>query len=246
MQWRRPKLPSFKELASRSISDKFVFHNYQDAYGKYLMSLRHKAPKLVEIGLGCNMGYGPGKSIEFWQSFFQPPAEIWVFEFDHECLINFLKTKKYPNVKGFSGDQKSESDVGRFLNLSGGDFDVVIDDGSHEFAGQINSLKCLFHRIKSGGIYFIEDLYYNFMKDNSYWRFWQFGSYREQDNNTMKLINGVINALQNPAYIPFERIIGRTPRQLLNFTNLPPESEIKHTLIKSVDCFHRICALIRS
>ena len=38
-------------------------HAYQFLYSKYLGPLRHDKLQLLEIGLGCNMNYGPGKSL---------------------------------------------------------------------------------------------------------------------------------------------------------------------------------------
>lgn len=38
-------------------------------YEKYLDPIRHKPLKMLEIGLGCNMAYGPGKSYYTWLEF---------------------------------------------------------------------------------------------------------------------------------------------------------------------------------
>jgi hypothetical protein len=42
-------------------------------------------------------------------------------------------------------------------NISG-DFDIIIDDGSHINSHQIETFKILFPKLKSGGYYFIEDV----------------------------------------------------------------------------------------
>ena len=39
-------------------------------YEKYLEPMRNKKFKMLEIGLGCNMGYGPGASYGMWLEFF--------------------------------------------------------------------------------------------------------------------------------------------------------------------------------
>jgi hypothetical protein len=38
-------------------------------YEKYLEPIRDKPLKMLEIGLGCNMAYGPGKSYYTWLEF---------------------------------------------------------------------------------------------------------------------------------------------------------------------------------
>ena len=60
--------PAIKELKTigcnqARVSDKFNDHNYDMMYGMFLMPLRFiPSPKIMEIGLGCNMNYGPGAS----------------------------------------------------------------------------------------------------------------------------------------------------------------------------------------
>ena len=44
------------------------------------------------------------------------------------------------------------------LNSKQGYFDVIIDDGGHSMKQQITSLTHLFEKVRSGGIYIIEDL----------------------------------------------------------------------------------------
>ena len=60
-------------------------------------------------------------------------------------------------------DQSNPEQMNRFMAQVGGDFDIIIDDGSHIVAHQIISFKTLFPYLKSGGIYVIEDLF------SSYW-----------------------------------------------------------------------------
>ena len=49
--------------------------------------------------------------------------------------------------------------VYRFIQENGGDFDIIIDDGSHKMNHQQISFDVLFPHLKSGGIYVIEDLH---------------------------------------------------------------------------------------
>ena len=69
------------------ITDKVTTHTYQIMYGKFLLSYYSRNPtmKMLEIGLGCNMGYGPGASVALYRKLF-PQAEIWEAEYDGECV----------------------------------------------------------------------------------------------------------------------------------------------------------------
>ena len=135
-------------------------HHYHNAYQKYLIPLRTKKTKFLEIGLGCDMHYGPGKSARLWTELFKHPStEIWVAEVNVECA---QKWNKSMNNRILTGDQGDEVTLRNWVNATGGGFDVIIDDGGHTFHQQLLSLKVLFDSaLRAGGIYFMEDLVSN-------------------------------------------------------------------------------------
>ena len=47
-------------------SDKVTAHSYETMYGTFVYPLKFAAhtPRILEIGLGCNMDYGPGASVK--------------------------------------------------------------------------------------------------------------------------------------------------------------------------------------
>jgi hypothetical protein len=51
----------------------------------------------------------------------------------------------------------------KFIDETGGNFDIVIDDGGHTMNQQRVSLEKLWQIVKPGGYYFIEDLQTSFM-----------------------------------------------------------------------------------
>jgi hypothetical protein len=59
----------------------------------------------------------------------------------------------------------SQDDVSILKNVSStqGTFDVIIDDGGHSMNQQITSFTNLLPKVKSGGIYVIEDLLTSYM-----------------------------------------------------------------------------------
>lgn len=54
----------YLKLASQFGTDKVNYHNYDYLYSKYLAPVRYERLRLLEIGLGCNMRYGPGHSFK--------------------------------------------------------------------------------------------------------------------------------------------------------------------------------------
>jgi hypothetical protein len=124
-------------------------HNYTSAYERWFEPIRDEPIRLLEIGV-CDPA-APGASLNAWYEYF-PKATIYGFDivdahrFDNDRITTFV------------GDQSSPKDLAQLAESSGGDFDVIIDDGSHHAAHQQISLAALFGHLKPGGLYFIEDL----------------------------------------------------------------------------------------
>lgn len=150
-----PGSPTWREIAEKHGTDKVTTHSYWYMYEKYLNSLRNKKIKMLEIGLGCDMAYGPGKSYATWLEFF-PNVELYYMEYDAACAEKWAH--KTSQAKVFAGDQADVNFLSRFLREAGGDFDIIIDDGGHTMVQQMTSIDHLWPAVKPGGIYFCEDL----------------------------------------------------------------------------------------
>lgn len=147
------------DVAAKTKTDKITAHAYDWPYEKYLPQYISKGKiKLLEIGLGCDMRYGPGESLKVWVEYFKDiELELHFLEYDAKCVEAWQP--KYPHVVFHAGDQANFTDLARLLELSKGEFDVIIDDGGHAIHQQIFSFEFLFPKaLKHGGYYFIEDV----------------------------------------------------------------------------------------
>ena len=147
--------PSFFEIATKHGTDKVSTHSYQDMYEKYFPPLRHQPLKMLEIGLGCNMNYGPGASYYTWLEYF-PHVDLYYIEYDAACAATWAN--KTTGATIFTGDQADVAFLNKFIAEAGVDFDIIIDDGGHTMHQQKTSLKHLYQIVKPGGLYFCEDL----------------------------------------------------------------------------------------
>lgn len=159
-EWSGPK--EFAETVVKlgePITDKVAYHTYDVMYGLFLLPWREvKNFKMLEIGLGCNMVYGPGASVKIWSHFF-PRAELWEAEFDAKCVAELQQMDSLPsNMRVVVGSQSNVSTLQRWIQETGGGFDVVIDDGGHTNMMIKTSFDHLWPHVKPGGVYFIEDL----------------------------------------------------------------------------------------
>jgi len=188
-------------------------HHYHNAYQKYLIPLRYSKIKFLEIGLGCDMHYGPGKSAQLWKELFEHPlTEIWEAEANVECASKWNESM---NNRILIGDQGDEATLRNWITATGGEFDIIIDDGGHTFNQQLLSLKVLFDgALRAGGIYFMEDL-----------------------------VSNVLPGYNDAADTPVEKI--RDWNEVLMLAENPSKSKLKfHEIanLQSIECFRGMCA----
>jgi len=140
-------------------TDKVCGHSYQIMYGMHLMPLMQTSSdaKIFEIGLGCDMTYGPGASVSLWKSLF-PDANLWEAEYNAACVNKFQAQGRLANINAVTGDQADPATLQGWVEKSGGDFAAVIDDGGHQNKQIRTSFEKLWPHVKPGGLYFLEDL----------------------------------------------------------------------------------------
>lgn len=142
------------QIANKWGSDKgnkhFEAHNYTPMYERYLESLRDKDITFLEIGI--NDPRFPKASPKMWDEYFTNPKFKYVGYDITDC--SDLITSR---INIIQGDQGKATDLEKAIVE--GPYDVILDDGSHFAQHQIISFIALFPSLKSGGLYFIEDLH---------------------------------------------------------------------------------------
>ena len=156
------------EIMERHGSDKsckptwvdYEGHNYTRFYSKLFNNLRTKDINFFELGLGtnninipCNMGRlgTPGASIRAWKEYF-PNANIYGADIDKTILFN------EDRIKTFYCDQTNPIEIQKMWKNINNNFDIIIDDGLHEFNANLNFLKNSLDKLNDGGYYIIEDV----------------------------------------------------------------------------------------
>ncbi len=138
-------------------------HNYSKYYSEIFFNRRKKIRNLLEIGLGTNnlniasnMGKEgvPLASLRAWRDYFEN-ANIYGADIDRNILKNENR------IKTFFVDQRDPATIKLLFQQIGEDnFDIIVEDGLHEYSANIcffeNSIKFL----SDDGIYIIEDIYF--------------------------------------------------------------------------------------
>ena len=161
------RIQYFKDtaLSLKPVTDKIGYgkrdrHRYHNMYGQFLLPHAARIPKMkfLEIGLGCNMQYGAGASVKLWKTLF-PMAELWEAEYDQVCAESAQEKGQLNGINILIGDQGNKGVLDTWIERSGGNFDIIIDDGGHHNCQIINTFEKMWPQLNAGGYYFIEDLH---------------------------------------------------------------------------------------
>lgn len=108
------------------VSDHPGGRKYHRMYDKDLPAFRNRRVKMLEIGLGCTMDYGPGASYFAWLQYF-PDVELYFIESDEACARDWADAMSDATI--VVGDQADIGFLEDFVATYGRDFDIIIDDG---------------------------------------------------------------------------------------------------------------------
>lgn len=121
-------------------------HNYSVFYEKYLKYLKHKNIKILEIGSH------EGRALASLYYYF-PNSKLY------GANINpFQMRFNSERINEIYIDVSSKKILGNFSKYFGKEFDVIIDDASHNLKDILQTLPILFKNLKDGGFYVIEDI----------------------------------------------------------------------------------------
>jgi hypothetical protein len=161
-------------IMSNCGSDKGNRHNYTTFYNFIFNEIKSNELNIFEVGLGTNninipssMGpFGiPGASLRGWREFFKN-SNIFGADVDKDILF------QEERISTFYVDQNSKSticDLWKDEKLDSIEFDIIIDDGLHQFEANINLFENSKHKLKKDGIYIIEDVSEVYLNDFNDW-----------------------------------------------------------------------------
>ena len=138
-------------------------HNYAQYYSEIFSNKKDKIQNFLEIGLGSNnpevpsnMGLDgkPLASLRAWRDYFKN-ANIYGADIDK----NILKNEE--RIKTFYVDQTDPTTIKEmFRDIGISKFDIILEDGLHEYNANICFFENAIDFLSSDGVYIIEDVYY--------------------------------------------------------------------------------------
>lgn len=117
--------------------------------------------RLLEIGIGheslmkpflpADVPYVHGSGLKMWEEYF-PEAKIFGCDIREDVLVNEGR------IHSMVCDQLSSFDLGFMIGTFGQEWDVIIDDGCHDYEAQHFTASLLLHYAKPS-LYVIEDVW---------------------------------------------------------------------------------------
>lgn len=120
-------------------NDKNGTHTYLETYDKLFEPFR-RGSSIMEIGLAM------GDSLKLWDAYFENSIIVGV-----DISIVFEPIKYKNQVQIFCADATKELPIT-------GEFDIIIDDGSHMEDDQVKTFLMLKSKMRKNGLYIIEDI----------------------------------------------------------------------------------------
>ena len=157
------KLKDLMDFYGSDKGGKNNHHNYTHFYSQIFYNKKEKIKNFLEIGLGTNnenlpsnMGKDgkPLASLRDLRDFFIN-ANIYGADIDKEILKNEERIKTF-----FVDQTKPETIIKMFKDIGNAKFDVILEDGLHEFNANICFFENAINFLKTDGVYIIEDVYY--------------------------------------------------------------------------------------
>jgi hypothetical protein len=141
-------------------------HGYAGVYECLFRRWRHDVKSVLEIGIGTMLpgvpssmlgwaleGYRPGGSLRAWREYFHA-ATIYAIDVQPDTQLE--NEERIVTRLCDSTDQAQVRDLMR--NSFVDEFDVIIDDASHDIGDQLKTLHNFFPYLKRRGMYILEDV----------------------------------------------------------------------------------------
>ena len=141
-------------------------HSYSIIYNNLFSHCRENIKLVFECGIGTNninfesnmtLNGKPGASLKMWKDYFVN-AQIIGADIDKSILF------KEDRIETYEVNQLDPESINTMWNnIKKKDFDLIIDDGLHNYKAALTLFLNSYEKLKKGGIYIIEDVDFEYL-----------------------------------------------------------------------------------
>lgn len=134
-------------------------HPYTIFYDTLFRSQKNTLLDIAETGVL------EGSSLRMWKDYF-PQANIVGFDNNNDFLNRYRDLYDMERITLFSMDVHSQESISNAFRKVGKQYDIIIEDTTHQFQDQIRVINEAYKYLKSGGVLIIEDIYRSYKEED--------------------------------------------------------------------------------
>lgn len=150
------KYDTDKSSQRKDVTNQRHCHPYTLFYNSLFKNYRDASLNIAELGIL------DGASLLMWRDYF-PNSTLYGFEYNMDFINNFQNKYKKNNTLLSYINVNDENNIQSEFKKMNAQYDIIIEDTTHQMDDQIRVIKNTYQYLKPGGIMIIEDIfkYYN-------------------------------------------------------------------------------------
>lgn len=145
------KYDTDKSSQRKDVSSYRHCHPYTLFYHSLFKNMKDAQLNIAELGILY------GASLRMWGEYFKN-ANLYGFDYDVNLINSYLNNFNIDRTVLRELNVKDRNSIMQSLETLGQQFDLVIEDTTHEFEDQVRVIESLFSYLKPGGMLIIEDI----------------------------------------------------------------------------------------
>jgi predicted O-methyltransferase YrrM len=141
-----------KSSQRQNVSDSRHCHPYTLFYDGLFRNKKHEKLKMAELGIL------EGGSLRMWQEYFEN-TEIYGFEYADHYINHYKDNFNMDRITLSKIDVTSQQSISQTFSELDIQYDIIIEDTTHQFEDQIRVIENTYTFLKPGGVMIIEDVF---------------------------------------------------------------------------------------
>ena len=153
------KYDTDKSSQRNNVTDYRHCHPYTLFYDGLFKNKKNENLKIAELGIL------DGGSLLMWKEYFTN-SEIYGFEYNNDLINNFKQNFNNDRITLANINVNSKDSIIKAFSDLNVQYDIIVEDTTHQFEDQIRVIENTYSYLKPGGILIIEDIFKSYNEKN--------------------------------------------------------------------------------